>query len=106
MPIVGRRGDATGARSRHARRDPPRRRKQEMARTAGRIEHRDRQQLCCWILGLRFDAVQHRIERLVEQRLHKAIGSVIATAGLTGVALGFTAFGKSEPMAFVGQSAA
>ena len=43
VAIVGRRGDAAGAGAREPCRDAPRRREQEMAGAAGRIDHRDRQ---------------------------------------------------------------
>ena len=104
VAIVGRRGDAAGAGAREPRGDPPRRREQEMAGAAGRIEHRDREQRRGRIVGLGLDAVEHRVERAVEQRLHQAVGRVVAAAGLAGVALGLAAFGEGEAAAVVGEA--
>ena len=68
-----------------------------MAGTAGRVEHRDGKKGGYGIVGLGLDAVQDRVERTVEQRLHQCVGRVVATGRLAGVALGLARLGKAKP---------
>src|SRR5262249_43149373 len=91
------RGDATGTGTRHARRDPPRRREKEMAGAAGRVEHGNGKERRTRIVGLRLDAVEQRVERGIEQRLHQAIRRVVAAGGLAGMALGLAGSAKAKP---------
>ncbi len=103
VAVVGRRGDAAGAGAREPGGDAARGREQEMAGAAGRIETVTREQRRRRVVGLGLDAVEHRIERAVEQRLHQAVGRVVAAGGLARVALGLAAFGEGEAAAVVGE---
>src|SRR5664280_134147 len=103
MPIIGERCSTASARPRHACRYPSRRGKQKVAGAASRIEHGDREQRLGWIVSFCLDAVEHRVEGAVEKSLHKAVGRVIATAGLAGVTFGFVAFDKGKAVAVIGQ---
>ena len=53
--------------------------------------HGDGEQRRGGIVGLGLDAVEHRVEGAVEQRLHQAVGRVVAAGGLALVALGLGA---------------
>ena len=51
--------------------------------------------------GLGFNAIQHRVESAIEQRLDQAIGRVVAAGGLSLVAFGFVTFGEGESAALI-----
>ena len=75
-----------------------------MAGAAGGIEHCDRQQRGRRIVGLGLDAIENRVERRVEQRLHEAVGRVIAASRLAGVAFAFAAFREGEAPTIIGRA--
>ena len=49
-------------------------------------------------------AIQHRIERGVEQRLHEAVRRVITAGRLAGVPLGFEPFSETKLAPIVGDA--
>ncbi len=76
-----------------------------MAGAAGGVDDGDGEQRLGGIVGLGLDAVEHRVEGAVEQRLHQAVGRVVAAGGLALVALGLAALGEGEAAAVVGRAA-
>src|SRR6202030_3665465 len=49
-------------------------------------------------------AVEHRVERAVEQHLHETVGGVVAAARLAGVALCLAALSESEAAPVVSEA--
>ena len=103
MAIVLGGRDAAGPRAGDARGNPPRGGQQEVAGAAGGIDDGDAEQSLDLVVRLGFHAIQHRVEGAIEQRLHQAIGRVIAAGGLALVALGFVALGEAEAAALIHQ---
>ena len=97
-------GVPLGADAGDARGDAPRRRQQEVARAAGRVDHGELQQGLGRVVCFRLGPLQHRVEGRVEERLNQAVRRVVGAGGLALVALLLGEVGgKDEGAAIVGK---
>ena len=74
-----------------------------MAGAAGGVDDGDAEQSLNLVVGLGFDAIQHRVQGAIEQRLHQAVGRVVAAGGFALVAFGLVALGEGEAAALIHQ---
>ena len=75
-----------------------------MAGAAGRIDDAQREQRVDGVFRLALRAIEHGIERGVEQRLNEAVRRVVAAGRLARVALRLRALGEQEGAAVVGDA--